>query len=64
MGDVELPGTHPEALGPSHKLTTFYRWSERKSDRLAGNEHEELGRVTEAVVAKRKPVHEIVRNMV
>jgi hypothetical protein len=53
----------PKGVWPQ-KLAGFDRWSVGKSYRIAGNEHEYFGCVTEAVVANGEPVQEVVRNMV
>src|SRR5260221_7639523 len=64
VGNVHLPGPHHQPLGGGEKMATAYNRTVDEPGEIAGNEHEELGCVAEAVIAQGQPGNDVVRNVI
>src|SRR3978361_1281384 len=64
VSDVQLPYPLHQPLGGGEKMAAAHRGPIDEAGEIAGDEHEELGGVTEAVIAQRQPADDVVRNMV
>jgi hypothetical protein len=64
VGDVHLPGSHPEPLGGREQIARLDDRAVDVTGQITGNEHEEFGGVAEAVVSHRQPGHDVVRDVI
>ncbi len=64
MGNVHLPDARPQPLEGGEKITAADDRAVDVAGQIAGNEHEELGGIAEAVIAQGQPGNEIVRNVI
>src|SRR5258708_4346782 len=64
VGNVHLPGPHHQPLGGGEKMATAYNGTVDEPGEIAGNEHEELGSIAEAVIAQGQPGNDVVRNVI
>ena len=64
VGDVELPDPLGQTRGADDKAAFQHHSRIDEGGGVTRNEYEQVGRIAEAVVPCRDPVHDIVRNMV
>ena len=51
-------------LVAARKLAAAHNRTVDEAGKIAGNEHEEFGRIAEAVIAQRQPGDDVVRNVI
>ena len=64
MRDVDLPTALEDARARRDGALFAHRAAVDECSRIAGDEHENLGRIAEAVVPDRDPIDHIERNVV
>ena len=55
VGGIDLPDAPQQPRCPDNKATLEHSSPEDESRGVAGNEHEQIGAIAEAVVSERKP---------
>ena len=63
VGHVELPNAPKKTRGPYQESTLHHHSSENQCRRVSGNEHEQIGSVTETVISRREPGEHSVGNV-
>src|SRR5262249_22725331 len=64
VSDVQMPGPHQKPFGGGEKIAGLNDRTVDVARQIAGNEHEEFRSIAEAVVTKRQPADDVVRNVI